>query len=109
MTSENNVENSIVRVAIPDLAVGRAQPLAVAGKDLLVCRSSGGFHVVARICPHQFKTLDEARVRGASLICLHHGARFDLASGKSLSSMTPFPLKIYPCREGGGELEIDLS
>lgn len=44
-----------------------------------------------------------------SLMCPHHGARFDLLSGQSLSSLTARALATYTVRKVGDELEIDMS
>ena len=60
------------------------------------------------MCPHQMLSLEGGRVRGTFIMCPHHGARFNLEDGKSLSPLTPNPLKLFPVREVDGDLEIDL-
>ena len=42
-------------------------------------------------------------------MCPHHGARFDLNTGRSLSALTPNCLRTYPVQEEAGVLSIDLG
>jgi naphthalene 1,2-dioxygenase system ferredoxin subunit len=52
--------------------------------------------------------MEGARVRGESIICPHHGARFSLQDGRTLSAVTQNPIAILPCRIIQGFIEIDL-
>lgn len=87
---------------------GTATVLEVAGRRALVCRHGEGVRAMEEICPHQSLSLDGARVRRGSLFCPHHGARFSLDDGRSLSPMTDRPLAFYPATVCGEEVEIAL-
>ena len=78
------------------------------GRRLLVCRDGENIRVMDEVCPHQDLSLEGARVRRGSLFCPHHGARFSLKDGRSLSPMTDCPLKFYPVAVSGDEVEIAL-
>lgn len=99
---------SVVRIAMPEVAQGRSAVVEVEGKSVLICRSASGVRTVVNDCPHQNLTMDGGRVRGESVICPHHGARFSLEDGRSLSPLTTKPLTVLPCRMVGDELEIDV-
>jgi 3-phenylpropionate/trans-cinnamate dioxygenase ferredoxin subunit len=92
-----------ITVAVPEIAVGRSAIVEVDGARILLCRSTQGLHALDEICPHQEKSLEGGRVRGLSLICPHHGARFSLTDGSSMSPVTPNSLKLFPCTEAQGE------
>lgn len=96
------------RIAIPEVAAGRSVAVTVDGNNVLICRSTTGLHALRDDCPHQNLTMDGGRVRGASIICPHHGARFSLEDGRSMSPITPKPIVLLACREVDGELEIEL-
>lgn len=98
-----------ISVAVPEIAVGRSAVVEADGRRILLCRSTSGLHALDEVCPHQDKSLDGGRVRGNSLICPHHGARFSLEDGKSLSSVTPNGLTLFSCREENGQAEIILD
>lgn len=98
-----------VRVEVGDLPVGRSRMVEQGGRKFLVCRSTKDVHATAGMCPHQVKSLDGARVRGETLMCLHHGASFRLDTGASLSfALTARPLAIYPSRLEGEVLHVSL-
>ena len=90
------------------LAVGQSVSIDVEGVSILICRSQGGLHALPNRCPHQALSLDGARVRGESIICPHHGARFSLQDGKSLSSVTQNPVVLLPCQFADGLLHVDV-
>lgn len=78
------------------------------GQRILICRSAAGFHAMHEICPHQLLSLEGGRVRNNFIMCPHHGARFNLEDGSSLSPLTTNGLTLYKTRVVGNQLEIDL-
>ncbi|MET0546313.1 MAG: Rieske (2Fe-2S) protein, partial [Caulobacterales bacterium] len=79
------------------------------GRRIVLCRSPLGIHAMNEMCPHQERSLEGARVRGTTIMCPHHGARFSLEDGKSMSPpLTPNPITMYPSRINGDVLEVDL-
>ncbi len=95
-------------IETPDLPSGQTALIEIGGHAILLCRGTSGVHAVESFCPHQHKSLVGGRVRGDTIMCPHHGARFALADGKSLSPLTARPLRVYPVREGDGNLTIDF-
>jgi 3-phenylpropionate/trans-cinnamate dioxygenase ferredoxin subunit len=52
--------------------------------------------------------MDGARVRGASIVCPHHGARFCLATGRVLGPPAFEGIGALPTRERDGRVEVML-
>lgn len=98
----------MARIALCDVPETGARIVELDGKRVLLCRSATGIRAIDETCPHQQLSLEGGRVRGNVLMCPHHGARFSLDDGKSLSPLTPKGLTLYATREIGDELEIDL-
>lgn len=99
----------IILIDPPDLPEGAAQVVRQNGRAFLICRTGEGFRVFAALCPHQGLSLEGARVRGGQVWCPHHGARFALDTGASMTPLTPKPLRVYACSLRNGWLEIDAS
>ncbi|HET8613510.1 MAG TPA: Rieske (2Fe-2S) protein [Sphingomonas sp.] len=99
----------MVKIPLSEVPEQGARVVTIEGKRVLLCRSAAGIRAIDEICPHQCLSLEGGRVRGSSLICPHHGARFSLEDGRSLSPLTPKPLTLYPVTEEGEELAITIS
>lgn len=86
-----------------DLAPGASRCV----DGLIVARGQDGiYYAVQRTCSHMQLPLDGGRVRGASIVCPHHGARFDLKSGRVLAPPAWSPIAAYPTRERDGMVEV---
>jgi nitrite reductase/ring-hydroxylating ferredoxin subunit len=96
--------------AIPLAAVPEAGSaiVEVDGCRVLVCRHANEIRAIKDLCPHQTLSLEGARIRRGSLFCPHHGARFSLDDGSSMSTMTDCPLTFYPVSVVGDEVDITV-
>ncbi|MFQ3594779.1 MAG: Rieske 2Fe-2S domain-containing protein [Sphingomonadaceae bacterium] len=92
-----------------DLAPGACELRAVEGQALIVARSSDGrWFATAATCSHALLSLEGGRVRGASIVCPHHGARFCLESGRVLGPPAIAPIAAYPTRVANGRVQVML-
>lgn len=98
----------MARIPLSTVPESGTRTLSIEGRDVLLCRSSKGIHAMDPICPHQKLSLDGGRVRGNFIMCPHHGARFSLEDGRSLSQLTPNALQLYGVEVVGDELQIDF-
>lgn len=98
---------TVLRILLSEIPESGARVVTVDDRRILLCRSAAGIHAMDEMCPHQLQSLEGARVRGNFIMCPHHGARFSLEDGRSLSQLTPNGLKFYPTRVVGDDLEID--
>lgn len=98
----------MARIPLSDVPEKGTHVVELDGRKILLCRSAAGVHAMDEVCPHQALSLDGGRVRGASIICPHHGARFSLEDGRSMSPLTPRGLTLYPAEVIGDEVEITL-
>lgn len=98
----------MAKIPMSEVPATGTKVVTIEGRKVLLCRSAAGIHAMDEVCPHQTLSLDGGRVRGTSIICPHHGARFSLEDGRSMSPLTPKPLTLYPVTEEGGELDVAL-
>ena len=92
---------------LADLAPG-AMACRVAGETrvLIVRDAAGAYYAVAPACSHAGLPLAGGRVRGAAILCPHHGARFDLASGRALGPPAWTGIAAWPVRMASGRIEV---
>jgi 3-phenylpropionate/trans-cinnamate dioxygenase ferredoxin subunit len=100
-------EGGYQAVTPADLPLGGTRCLEVDGVGLIVARGQDGrYYAVQRQCSHAALPLDGGRVRGASIVCPHHGARFDLKSGRVLGPPAYAAIAAYPVRERDNMVEV---
>ena len=107
MASALGAEPGYVPATPADLALGTSRCVAVDGVAVIVARAQDGqYHAVQRLCSHAALPLDGGRIRGTSIVCPHHGARFDLKSGRVLGPPAFAAIAAYPVRERAGQVEV---
>lgn len=94
---------------VSTLRPGESVCVLAGGRALLLSRGAGGVFASEATCPHQLLSLEGARVRGDALMCPHHGARFRLGAGASLTpQLTDRQLKFFEATLVGNVLSIAL-
>ncbi len=64
---------------------GQMTAVDVDGEAILLCRVEGRYHALRDLCSHAQQALSEGRLRGHTVYCPLHGARFDVRTGDCLS------------------------
>jgi 3-phenylpropionate/trans-cinnamate dioxygenase ferredoxin subunit len=99
-----------VRVAgAGDVRPGRARAVAVEDRHVLLCNVEGSLYAVADVCTHDGGPLGDGRLRGSTIECPRHGARFDVRDGSVVAPPAVRPLATYPVRVVDGGVEIALG
>ncbi len=91
-----------------DVAAGEAIVVEAGGKRLAVCNTGEGIYAIDDVCTHDGGPLDQGKLDGKEIECPRHGARFDVTTGRALCLPAVRPVRTYPVRIEGGEVEIDL-
>lgn len=102
------VESAQARIPLTEVPSSGTRVISIGGCRVLLCRSGENIYAVGEMCPHQRLSLDGGRIRGDSIICPHHGARFNLVDGRSMSPLTAAKLSLYDTYVAGDELIIQL-
>jgi len=101
---------TFVRVAaVGDVRPGRARAVAAAGEHLLLCNVDGNLYAIADLCTHDRGPLGDGHLRGATIECPRHGARFDVRDGSVVSPPAVRDLATYPLRVIDGHVEIAVD
>ena len=75
-------------------------------REILVVRSTeGDLFAVEDNCPHANESISGGRFRNGFYACPHHGARFELSTGKSMTNLSTKPLMCFDIREVEGKIE----
>jgi len=95
-------------LAVADVPEGQMRPVQLGAHPILICRTKDGWYAVDDVCTHAYAKMHEGRLRGNRLICPLHGASFDCRTGAVLGAPAIQPLKTYPVRISGEDVEIGV-
>ena len=79
----------------------------VNGWQVLLCKVDGSYFAVNDRCSHAASPLSGGRIRRGVIMCPQHGARFELAGGRSLGGGYR-PLRCFPVRVGDGRIAVSV-
>jgi nitrite reductase/ring-hydroxylating ferredoxin subunit len=89
-----------------ELAEGEMRAFEVGGRRVTVARVGGTFHAFDDTCTHRQCSLAEGDLEEATVTCSCHGSQFDVATGAVLNPPATEPVKIYPVRVEGDDLQV---
>lgn len=99
--------------ALPEAELAEGQKrclkLGKAKKPVLLCRSADRIHAIEPWCSHAWQELESGFLRGGSIMCPAHGARFNLETGAVLGPPATDPITTYPVRVRGGMIEVGIK
>jgi 3-phenylpropionate/trans-cinnamate dioxygenase ferredoxin subunit len=104
--SEVTFQRLIGAAEIPE---GQMRAVQIAARSILLCRTKEGWFALDDVCTHANAKMHEGRLRGNRLICPLHGASFDCRTGAVLGAPAIQPLKTYPVRRVGDDIEIGVT
>ena len=81
----------------------------IGGKAIAVARTEGRLYAFDNICTHQYALLSDGFVEAGTIECPLHQGKFECATGKALCAPLTEGIKIYPVREEGGRVLVELA
>lgn len=76
---------------------------------VVLVRHQGRLYALENECSHAKVELHEGDVLGDTIECYLHGAAFDLATGEALSLPATQPVRVFPVRIEGDDVQVDPS
>ncbi len=99
-----------VRVAgTADVPVGTIKSVEVEGEPVALMNLDGMFYAVHDECTHECFPLSEGNLHDGELVCVLHGARFDVRTGAVLGPPAYEPVKIYEVRVEGEDIMVAVE
>ncbi|MBV9647992.1 MAG: non-heme iron oxygenase ferredoxin subunit [Candidatus Eremiobacteraeota bacterium] len=87
---------------------GTAQRVVVDDVEILLCNVDGSLYAIENVCTHDGGALDQGELEGERVMCPRHGAYFDVTTGAALTLPAILPVRLFPVREEGDEVFIDV-
>jgi len=94
---------------LDDFPDGSASARAVAARRLAVYRVGDDVFALKDICPHQGDALHRLPPEAGAAVCIGHGWRFDLRTGRCLRGDPEARIAVYPVRVVDGTVYVQLG
>lgn len=88
---------------------GELRAFELEGEALLVCRVGEEAFVLRNACSHVATPLAGGVLHGHLLECPLHGGRIDVRDGSPAAPPIRRPVRVYPVRRRGEEIEVGLA
>ena len=92
-----------------DIPRGGLALIDVGGTRITVANVDGSYYAFDDACTHEQCSLAEGDLDGLTVICMCHGAEFDVSTGAVLAPPATVPLRTYPIRVADDTLQIDVE
>ena len=91
-----------------DVRPGHTRAVRVGATRMLLCNVDGQLCAIADVCSHDRGPLGEGRLRGATIECPRHGARFDVRDGHVVAPPAVVAIATYPVHVVDGHVEVGV-
>jgi 3-phenylpropionate/trans-cinnamate dioxygenase ferredoxin subunit len=85
---------------------GKVKTFHVAGHDIALCNIEGTYFATQDLCTHDGGPLGEGELWNHDIECPRHGGRFDVRTGQVTALPPIFPIKTFPVRVEGDEIQV---
>ncbi len=101
-------KETTITIPLAELAEGRMVARSAGGREIMICRTSGGIFAIDNICSHAYARLSEGRLRGFRAICPLHGAAFDVRTGAVLGAPASRAVASFPVHSDGTHATVTV-
>ena len=70
--------------------------------------AEAGIYAIEDVCTHDDGPVAEGTVEGSAIECPRHGARFDIKTGAVLRMPAVTPIRTFPVRVIGQNVEVEV-
>ena len=99
---------TVIGTKASEIPRGALALIEVNGTRITVANVDGTYYAFDDTCTHEQCSLAEGNLEGTKVICMCHGAEFDVRTGAVLAPPAKLPLKVYPVRVADDALHIDV-
>ncbi len=104
-----SVDGYVKVATTSEVPPGGMKAVEANGERVLLCNVDGAFHAVHDECTHERFPLSEGSLEGGSVVCLLHGACFDVRTGEVQAPPALVPVKTYEVRVDGEDVLIPVG
>lgn len=94
---------------VGDLAIDSMTEVEINHQKLVIAHTDDGYFAVANECSHDSAPISDGELNGNEVVCIRHGARFDLRTGAVTGPPAIVPIDSFPIRIDGNDIMVGLE
>jgi 3-phenylpropionate/trans-cinnamate dioxygenase ferredoxin subunit len=87
---------------------GQMKGYTVKMQPVLVANVDGDLYALEDQCSHEAYPLSDGELQGTDVMCIYHGARFDVCTGRNKGLPAVRPVKSYPVETRDDGIWVEL-
>jgi 3-phenylpropionate/trans-cinnamate dioxygenase ferredoxin subunit len=92
-----------------EIPLGSMKHFEVGADRIVVAHTPDGYFAVADECTHDSAPISDGEIDGTEVVCMRHGARFDLKSGAVTGPPAIVPVDTYEVEIDGDNILVRLK
>ena len=92
-----------------EVVSGRPKLVEVGNVRIALFKLDDGFHAIEDVCTHDEGPVAEGPLEGDVIECPRHGAKFNIKTGNVLCMPAITPIRTFPARLRGTEVELQIE
>jgi 3-phenylpropionate/trans-cinnamate dioxygenase ferredoxin component len=101
-------ETWVAAADVAEFAATDRKLVEAGGTQIVLFRHGGEFFALSAWCSHQRSSLLPGELADGEVECPHHGARFDLRTGKNLCLPAVKPVAVYATKVEAGKVYVKV-
>jgi 3-phenylpropionate/trans-cinnamate dioxygenase ferredoxin subunit len=98
-----------IRVAaLADCPVGQLKSVPAGSEQLVLANLDGNVYALVDRCSHEEYPLSDGDLEDTDLVCMYHGARFDVRTGKNKALPAIRPVRSFPVEIREGDVYVEV-
>ena len=94
--------------AVADFPAGQLKSVGAGGQQLVLANIDGTIYALIDQCSHEEYPLSDGDLEGTDVVCMYHGARFDVCTGKNKALPAIRPVRSFPVEIRDGDVYVEV-
>ena len=94
---------------VDELANGQREVFDLDTMSILLFNIDDQYYAVENLCSHEEYELADGELADGCIECPKHGATFDIHTGEARSAPAYTPVKVFPTRVDGTDVQVELE
>lgn len=92
-----------------EILQGEVKSFVVENQVVAVCNLNGNFYAFKDECSHEQFPLSDGDLEGENIMCMYHGAEFDVKTGEAVCLPAVEPIEVYEVKVDGDDIYVSLG